>query len=84
MGTSVQMLEDHYGHTSNLTMSEELTKGGGQQAAKRTAKRKTNPKQKDTTFGWLEATDTDEKSATVVSDSAELLVEPTYVDLMTE
>lgn len=84
MGTSVQMLEEYYGHTSNLTMSEELTKGGGQSAPKRTAKRKSNPKPKDTTFGWLEATDTDEKSATVVSDSAELLVEPTYVDLMTE
>lgn len=84
MGTSVQMLEEYYGHTSNLTMSEELTKGGGQSAPKRTARRKTIPKLKDTTFGWLEAADTDEKPATVVTDSAELSVEPTYVDLMTE
>ena len=26
MGTSVKMLEDYYGHTSNVTMSDELTK----------------------------------------------------------
>ena len=65
-------------------MSEELTKGGGRPEAKRTAKRKSNPKAKDTTFGWLEAADTDEKSSAIVSDSAELSIEPTYVDLMTE
>jgi len=84
MGTSVQMLEEYYGHTSNLTMSEELTKGGGRPAAKRTAKRKSTPKPKDTTFGWLETADTEEKSSTIVSDSAELSIEPTDVDLMTE
>ena len=60
------------------------TKGGGRPAAKRTARRKSNPKAKDTAFGWLEATNTDERSSTIVSDSAELSIEPTYVDLMTE
>ncbi|WP_234179304.1 tyrosine-type recombinase/integrase [Sphingopyxis sp. NFH-91] len=84
MGTSVQMLEEYYGHTSNLTMSEELTKGGGQSASKGTAKRKSTPKSKDTAFGWLETADTEEMPSTIVSDSAELSVEPTYVDLMTE
>jgi integrase len=28
MGTSVAMLEKHYGHTSNVASAEELTKGG--------------------------------------------------------
>lgn len=84
MGTSVQMLEEYYGHTSNLTMSEELTKGGGRPASKGTTKRKAGPKQKDTIFGWLEAADTDDQSLAIISDTAELSIEPTYVDLMTE
>jgi hypothetical protein len=28
MGTSVAMLEKHYGHTSNVASAAELTKGG--------------------------------------------------------
>ena len=28
MGTSVEMLEKHYGHTSNIASAAELTKGG--------------------------------------------------------
>lgn len=28
MGTSVEMLEKHYGHTTNVTSAAELTKGG--------------------------------------------------------
>lgn len=84
MGTSVQMLEQYYGHTSNLTMSEELTKGGGRAAPKRAAKRKSIPKPKDTTFGWLDSIDRTDETSVIVSDSAELSVEPTYVDLMTE
>lgn len=84
MGTSVQMLEQYYGHTSNLTMSEELTKGGGRAAPKKAAKRKSIPKPKDTTFGWLESTDTTEETSVIITDAAELSVEPTYVDLMTE
>jgi hypothetical protein len=28
MGTSVAMLEKHYGHTSNVSSAAELTKGG--------------------------------------------------------
>lgn len=84
MGTSVQMLEQYYGHTSNLTMSEELTKGGGRAAPKRAAKRKSIPKPKDTTFGWLDSIETTDETSVIVSDSAELSVEATYVDLMTE
>ena len=84
MGTSVQMLEQYYGHTSNLTMSEELTKGGGRAAPKRAAKRKSTPKPTDTTFGWLDSIDTTDETSVIVSDSAELSVEATYVDLMTE
>ena len=86
MGTSVQMLEQYYGHTSNLTMSEELTKGGGRSASKGKLANKSKPKtkSKDTTFGWLEPTDTDERPSAIKTDSDELWVEPSYVDLMTE
>lgn len=84
MGTSVQMLEQYYGHTSNLTMSEELTKGGGRAAPKRATKRKSIPKPKDTTFGWLDSIDTTEETSVIITDAAELSVEATYVDLMTE
>jgi hypothetical protein len=28
MGTSIKMLEKHYGHTTNVTSAAELTKGG--------------------------------------------------------
>lgn len=86
MGTSVQMLEEYYGHTSNITMSAELTKGGGQAASKGRTVRKPKPKPmpRDTTFGWLEATDTDDKPSITRMDSDELWVEPSYVDLMTE
>ena len=84
MGTSVQMLEQYYGHTSNLTMSEELTKGGGRAAPKRAAKRKSISKPKDTTFGWLDSTETTEQTSIIITDAADLSVEATYVDLMTE
>lgn len=86
MGTSVQMLEDYYGHTSNVTMSEELTRGGGRATRNGQSVNKPKPKtkSKDTTFGWLETADTVEKPSTIKTDSDELWVEPSYVDLMTE
>jgi integrase len=52
MGTSVKMLEDYYGHTSNVTMSDELTKS--KQRTKKVPKGKT-PKD-DPTFGWMKTT----------------------------
>ena len=36
MGTSVAMLEKHYGHTSNVASAAELTKGSGFRAQTRT------------------------------------------------
>ena len=36
MGTSVAMLEKHYGHTSNVASAEELTKGGNFKGDKKT------------------------------------------------
>ena len=51
MGTSVKMLEDYYGHTSNITMSDELTKS---RTRKSTGTNKSRTVQKvDSTFGWL-------------------------------
>ena len=35
MGTSVAMLEKHYGHTSNVASADELTKGGSYKAEKK-------------------------------------------------
>jgi integrase len=51
MGTSVKMLEDYYGHTSNITMSDELTKSRTRKSTGIT-KRRTVQKV-DPTFGWL-------------------------------
>ncbi len=51
MGTSVKMLEDYYGHTSNIKMSDELTKS---RTRKSTGITKAKTAQKvDSTFGWL-------------------------------
>jgi hypothetical protein len=36
MGTSVAMLEKHYGHTSNVALAAELTKGGTFRGDKKT------------------------------------------------
>jgi hypothetical protein len=36
MGTSVAMLEKHYGHTSNVASAAELTKGGNYKSDKKT------------------------------------------------
>ena len=36
MGTSVAMLEKHYGHASNVASAEELTKGGAFKGDKKT------------------------------------------------
>ena len=51
MGTSVKMLEDYYGHTSNITMSDELTKSRTRKSTGIT-KRRTVQKV-DPTLGWL-------------------------------
>ena len=51
MGTSVKMLEDYYGHTSNIMMSDELTKS---RTRKSTGTNKSRTVQKvASTFGWL-------------------------------
>lgn len=52
MGTSVKMLEDYYGHTSNITMSDELTKTK-QRSKKADGQRQSG--KADPTFGWLKA-----------------------------
>lgn len=87
MGTSVKMLEDYYGHTSNVTMSDELTKS-------RSKTRKTGHLKKekdgDPTFGWLKSKgtaegETDPKPKVRRSSKREPeIAEPTYVDLITE
>lgn len=86
MGTSVKMLEDYYGHTSNVTMSEELTKGRAHTSTDRTRVRK--PKPNDAAFGWLTDTDKESKSSDVrqpQSDRSKIPAsEPSYVDLMGE
>ena len=86
MGTSVQMLEEYYGHTSNVTMSEELTKGRGRSTASGKVKQKSSPKpkQRDTTFGWLENADPAEKFAVTATAATEGSVESSYVDLVRE
>lgn len=50
MGTSVKMLEDYYGHTSNVTMSDELTKSKGRNKKCSDVRK---PQKVDPTFGWL-------------------------------
>ena len=86
MGTSVQMLEDYYGHTSNVTMSEELTKGRPHTSTERTRKR--TPKLNDAAFGWLKGAENGEEPAKTLRESPRspnfTELEPSYVDLMGE
>lgn len=56
MGTSVQMLEEYYGHTSNVTMSQELTKGRGKISSDSSGKR-SKAKPADNGLGWLRSDD---------------------------
>jgi hypothetical protein len=86
MGTSVKMLEDYYGHTSNITMSDELTK------TKSTTQksRQTNKKDKgtDPIFGWLKTVENrvseTQKKVRKIPDNKEVSTGPTHVDLINE
>jgi hypothetical protein len=86
MGTSVKMLEDYYGHTSNIMMSDELTK------TKSTIRksRQSNKKDKgtDPTFGWLKTVEhrvsETQKKVRKTPHNNEGFTGPTYVDLITE
>ena len=51
MGTSVKMLEDYYGHTSNIMMSDELTKSRTRKSTGITKSRMVQ--NVDPSFGWL-------------------------------
>lgn len=85
MGTSVKMLEDYYGHTSNITMSDELTK-----TRERTVGSKRGPSSKkdDMTFGWLKTNDPHvpetQKKVRKNTREDEDSYGPTYVDLITK
>ena len=90
MGTSVKMLEEYYGHTSNVTMSDELTKS---RTRKSTGKSKDKTTKKvDSTFGWLNSSGTSgSESETEPKPKVRRtpnrkpdIPEPSYVDLMTE
>ncbi|EQB11709.1 tyrosine-type recombinase/integrase [Sphingobium lactosutens] len=83
MGTSVQMLEEYYGHTSNITMSQELTKGRGK-ASDKTDKPTKTKSPPDNGLGWLR---TDHRSAdrkTVLTQAPTDIAgqEPSYLDLL--
>ncbi len=49
MGTSVSMLEKHYGHTTNVSAAEELTKS----RARSHGRKSSSSSGKKTEFGWL-------------------------------
>jgi hypothetical protein len=86
MGTSVKMLEDYYGHTSNIVMSDELTKT----RSKTQKSRQTNKKNKgvDPIFGWLKTVEhrvsETQKKVRKTPQGDEESTGPTYVDLITE
>lgn len=86
MGTSVKMLENYYGHTSNVTMSDELTKTKTKTRKPTGTKKKV--KQVDPTFGWLKSKNTQESQPEPKvrrsSKRKPEITEPTYVDLVTE
>lgn len=77
MGTSVQMLEQYYGHTSNLAMSEELTKG--KKPSDKAEKSLPNRKSRDATFGWLDDDISTRKVERKTQES-----DASYVDLVTD
>ena len=88
MGTSVKMLEDYYGHTSNITMSDELTKSRTRKSTGTTKGKKTE--KVDSTFGWLRSkgtsgpeTEPKPKVRRTTKRTTEIS-EPSYVDLITE
>ena len=82
MGTSVQMLEEYYGHTSNITMSDELTKGRGRKAVsvQKPANGKSND---DAIFSWLKDDENSEKASTGSTVQNDHSAGPSYVDLVT-
>jgi hypothetical protein len=88
MGTSVKMLEDYYGHTSNITMSDELTKSRTRKSTGTSKGMKTE--KVDSTFGWLRSegtsgpeTEPKPKVRRTTKQTTEIS-EPSYVDLITE
>lgn len=88
MGTSVKMLEDYYGHTSNITMSDELTKSRTRKSTGTSKGMKTE--KVDSTFGWLRSegtsgpeTEPKPKVRRTTKRTTEIS-EPSYVDLITE
>lgn len=90
MGTSVKMLEDYYGHTSNITMSDELTKSRTRKSTGTTRGKKSE--KVDSTFGWLKfkvtsgpdpETDPKPKVRRTTKRTPQIS-DPSFVDLMTE
>ena len=86
MGTSVKMLEDYYGHTSNIMMSDELTKTKSKtQKSGHTTKKN---KGVDPIFGWLKTVEhrvsETQKKVRKIPHNKEVSTGPTYVDLITE
>ena len=83
MGTSVQMLEEYYGHTSNITMSQELTKGRGK-ASDGTSKRTKSKNPADNALGWLRSDHTSPPPKAVQTQAPPVPTDqdPTYLDLL--
>lgn len=83
MGTSVQMLEEYYGHTSNITMSQELTKGRGK-ASEGTSKRAKSKSPADNVLGWLQSDHTSPPPKAVQTQAPTVPTDqyPTYLDLL--
>jgi hypothetical protein len=84
----VKMLEDYYGHTSNITMSDELTKSRTRKSTGTIKGKKTE--KVDSTFGWLKSkrtsgpeTEPKPKVRRTTKRTPEIS-EPSYVDLITE
>ena len=71
------MLEDYYGHTSNVTMSDELTKTKTRTPSPKLTIKRT--KGIDPTFGWLGQSKNPSETG-----NDETPTEPTYVDLISE
>lgn len=84
MGTSVQMLEEYYGHTSNLSMSQELTKGRDKSSSDGSGKRTKAKFPADNGLGWLRTDDASPapkaKQTQAPTDIAGN--DPSYLDLL--
>jgi integrase len=86
MGTSVKMLEDYYGHTSNVMMSDELTKT--KSTIRKSGKTSKVVHGIDPTFGWLKTVECrvseTQKKVRKITHNKEESAGPTYVDLVDE